>query len=69
MKCKDIEIEVIKCNPFANDKLNREPLADNLTCIANLYADTGAIIAIDGYWGSGKTTFVNMWRQKLSENE
>lgn len=69
MKCKDIKIEAIQGNPFAKDKLNREPLADNLTCIANLYADTGAIIAIDGYWGSGKTTFVNMWRQKLSEKE
>lgn len=69
MKCKDIEIEVIQGNPFAKDKLNRKPLADNLTCIANIYADTGAVIAIDGDWGAGKTTFVNMWNEKLSENE
>lgn len=69
MKCKDVKIEVIQGNPFAKDKLNRESLADNLTCIANLYADTGAVIAIDGDWGAGKTTFVNMWNKKLSENE
>lgn len=68
MKCKDIEIEVIKGNPFVNDKLNRGPLADNLTCIANIYADTGAVIAIDGDWGTGKTTFVRMWRHKLLED-
>lgn len=68
MKCKDIEIEVMQGNPFAKDKLNREPLADNLTCIANIYADTGAVIAIDGDWGAGKTTFVRMWSQKLLED-
>ena len=47
------------------DKLNRQPLAQNLTDIANIYADTGAVIALDGEWGSGKTTFVRMWHQML----
>ena len=44
MKCKDIEISVVSGNPFAEDKLNRQPLAQNLTDIANMYADTGAIL-------------------------
>ena len=48
MKCKDIEISVVSGNPFAEDKLNRQPLAQNLTDIANMYADTGAVIALDG---------------------
>lgn len=65
MKCKDIEISVVSGNPFAEDKLNRQPLAQNLTDIANMYADTGAVIALDGEWGSGKTTFVRMWHQLL----
>lgn len=65
MKCKDIEISVVSGNPFAEDKLNRQPLAQNLTDIANMYADTGAVIALDGEWGSGKTTFVRMWHQML----
>lgn len=43
MKCKDIEISVVSGNPFAEDKLNRQPLAQNLTDIANMYADTGAV--------------------------
>lgn len=54
MKCKDIEISVVSGNPFAEDKLNRQPLAQNLTDIANMYADTGAVIALDGEWGQEK---------------
>ena len=51
MKCKDIEISVVSGNPFAEDKLNRQPLVQNLTDIANMYADTGSVIALDGEWG------------------
>lgn len=69
MKCKDIEIHIDPENPFAEDRLNRQPLASNLTDIANLYANTGAVIALDGEWGAGKTTFVQMWRQMLEKDE
>lgn len=68
MICKDIEISVESGNPFAEDKLNRKPLAHNLTDIANIYADSGAVIALDGEWGAGKTTFVRMWHQMLLDN-
>lgn len=50
MKYKDIEISVASGNPFSEDKLNRQPLAQNLTDIAKMYADTGAVIALDGEW-------------------
>lgn len=63
--CKDIEIPIAQEDPFKEDKLDREKLAPILTSIADVYADSGAVLAIDGEWGSGKTTFVKMWRQYL----
>lgn len=66
--CKDLDIHIAPSDPFKEDKLNREPLAAILTSIANVYADSGAVLAIDGEWGAGKTTFVKMWRQYLTNN-
>ena len=66
--CKDIDIEITSDAPFKEDKLNREQIAPILTTIADVYSDSGAVLAIDGEWGSGKTTFVKMWRQYLINN-
>lgn len=66
--CKDITIDVAQEDPFKEDKLDRAKLAPILTSIADVYADSGAVLAIDGEWGSGKTTFVRMWRQYLINN-
>lgn len=63
--CKDIEIQISQRNPFQEDKLDREKLAPVLTSIADAYAHSGAVLALDGEWGAGKTTFVKMWRQYL----
>lgn len=68
MICKDIEIKISKGEPFSNDKLNREPIAKNLTKIANLFSDSGAVISLNGEWGAGKTTFVKMWKQQLTND-
>ena len=38
-----------------------------MTKIVSSYKE-GAVIAIDGEWGSGKTTFMKMWRQYLENN-
>lgn len=65
MKHEDIIIN--QENPFANCKLGREPYANILSSIVDSYAK-GFVLAINGEWGVGKTTFVKMWRQKL-ENE
>lgn len=65
MICKDIEIEIPKEAPFTNDRLNRGPIANNLTSLSNLFSDSGAVISLDGEWGAGKTTFVKMWKQQL----
>lgn len=69
MFCKDVEIEIPINEPFKNDRLNRQRLANNLTLITTLFAETGAVLAIDGDWGTGKTTFINMWQQQLTNGD
>lgn len=60
MKHEDIVIN--QENPFANCKLGREPYANILSSIVDSYAK-GFVLAINGEWGVGKTTFVKMWRR------
>ena len=67
--CKDNEIEPQPGNPFSEDKLNREPIARMMTALAENLSHSGAVIAIDGEWGIGKTTFVKMWKQYLEDNK
>lgn len=69
MKCKDIELEIRPGEPFAEDKLNRGPIANNLTEICETLSESGAVLALDGEWGAGKTTFVKMWRQMLEDKK
>ena len=66
--CKDIDIEIVPNAPFKEDKLNRGIIAQTLTAIVNAYANSGAVLAIDGEWGAGKTTFIKMWKQHLMDN-
>ena len=56
----------IKSNPapFYYCKLNRKKNAEVLTTIINNY-DEGFVLAINNKWGTGKTTFVEMWRMYL----
>lgn len=62
------EIVVDKTNPFLHCKLGRESIAPILTDVVSTYGQTGIVIALDGAWGSGKTTFVRMWTQYLKNN-
>jgi len=51
---------------FSNCKLEREPIADNLTkIIENLGGKGSFVFGIDSPWGTGKTTFIKMWQKKL----
>jgi hypothetical protein len=68
MNIKHHEIEIPSDTPFVNCKLNREQYAKVLTEIVNSYAD-GFVLAINNEWGTGKTTFVKMWRQQLRNAE
>ena len=69
MNCKDIEINIVEGDAFQNDRLDRKKFANNLTKIAESFSKTGAVIAIDGEWGAGKTTFVKMWKQQLLDTD
>lgn len=68
LRAKEQIIEVPQDQPFRDDKLNRASIAGILTSIVNAYSITGSVIAIDGEWGAGKTTFVRMWKQELENN-
>ena len=53
---------------FEDCKLDREKYADVLTDIVRTNPN-GFVLAIDNKWGTGKTTFVNMWRNKLKKDD
>lgn len=64
VKLKQSRFEIDENDPFANDLLKREPFADKLTNIIVANKDE-LVIALNGQWGEGKTTFINMWKAKL----
>ena len=69
MKIRHNDIEINTENPFQNCRLAREPYAVVLTELIKNFND-GFVLAIDSEWGTGKTTFVKMWKQHLeNENE
>lgn len=53
-----------KTAPFLNCKLNRKEYGHTLGYIVQNYKE-GFVLALDGEWGTGKTTFVLMWKQLL----
>lgn len=65
-------IKLLELTPEPNKafdlcKLNREQYAPVLENIVRTFGN-GFVMAIDGKWGTGKTTFVRMWGQYLIEN-
>lgn len=63
---RQTDIEVIPGAPFAHCKLGRERYANVLTSIMEAYKD-GFVLAVNGKWGTGKTTFMKMWEQSLKD--
>lgn len=63
---RQTDIEAIPGAPFTNCKLGREKYANVLTSIIEAYKD-GFVLAVNGRWGTGKTTFMKMWKQSLEE--
>lgn len=58
-------IEINHAAPFGGDCLNRQSEIENLTTLfAN--SESPLVLAIDAPWGSGKTTFIKMWKAHLS---
>lgn len=66
MICRLQDIEINDERPFQNCKLGRKKYADILEKVVSFYFG-GCVLAINGEWGTGKTTFVRMW-QKYLEN-
>lgn len=58
------EIPVPEKDPFKYDKLGRKEYIIKLTDVVLSYQD-GVVFALNGAWGTGKTTFVRMWKQYL----
>lgn len=65
MQIRQREIRIDEQQPFLNCKLEREQYAEILTDIVDMHAE-GFVLAIDNGWGTGKTTFIKMWRQHLN---
>lgn len=68
IKSKTHEINIPPQKPFLNDKLDREKTGSILTDIVSFYGQSGCVMALNGEWGSGKTTFIKMWSQMLKNN-
>lgn len=54
--------------PFNEDKLNRRESAEVLTQLLKT-TNGPLVLSIDSPWGTGKTTFVKMWKEYLSNDE
>lgn len=68
MKIKHNDLLPDEKQPFLNCKLNRKKYADVLTTVVRSYSD-GFVLALNGEWGTGKTTFVKMWQASLQNEE
>lgn len=62
------DIEVPTYEPFKYDVLGRKFFAEALLNVINTYKG-GAVIGLNGKWGSGKSTFVEMFRSWLELND
>jgi len=64
MQLKLHPMEIDTDDPFSNDLLHRKGEIENLSSLlANL--NTPCVFAIDSEWGTGKTTFVELWSSYL----
>lgn len=54
--------------PFENDILEREESIKMLTGVIST-VQAPVVLAIDSSWGTGKTTFVKLWKQYLENNK
>lgn len=65
---KPLPIKVNKENPFENDKFDRRIFADVLLKIIQ-NSEPPYTICIDSPWGTGKTTFIEMFSTVLEQNK
>ena len=58
------KVKVPPNEPFKNDLLDRERVADVLTKVVDRI-EGPCVLAVDAVWGAGKTTFIDMWAKHL----
>ena len=66
MQIRSSDLEIPTDDPFKNDCLGRRELEPPLTLFVT-QAVGPFVLAVDGSWGSGKTTFLKMWQVKLDK--
>lgn len=68
MKIKPDDIEIPLDDPFRHDLLDRK---QSILILTNLLKnlETPYTMSIDASWGNGKTTFLNMWKQHLKNED
>ena len=66
MQLKHTEPIIESGQPFKYCSTGREETGKALTSIVESI-DLGGTIALTGGWGSGKTTFLRMWKQSLED--
>lgn len=62
-------IEISSANPFAQDNLNRKDMVDFVAQIITHTKGEPLVLAVDGPYGSGKSTFVSMLQTVLNEQK
>lgn len=65
MIARHTELLIPDDNPFLNCKLQRKGYGEILSTIVSSYSE-GFVLAINNEWGTGKSTFINMWQKQLS---
>lgn len=63
IRTSDIEIPV--GDPFRNCKLGRQKYAEVLKTLT-IGNNSGCVISLNGAWGTGKTTFIQMFKQMMN---
>lgn len=63
---KNKEIEIDKNDIFKNDKLRRKEQIEDLSRIISS-CDEPFVLSINSNWGSGKTTFIKLWKIYLEK--
>ena len=65
-RLQPMPVKVAPGEPFKNDLLDRQEFGEALA--ASLSAiEGGGVFALDGRWGTGKTTFLRMFTQHLRD--
>lgn len=66
----DSSFNVTKENLWKDDYANRKPFAEMVTkIISGIRLDSSAVLLLDGEWGSGKTFFLQSFRQHLENGK